>query len=180
MNENNSFVEYINNSLNQNNFFVSHINNSVNENNYFVEYINNLFYFVEYRNNYIVEYINNNFVEYINNSLNQNNYFVERIKLFGWILQHFINHVILTRHGSRYIKHTFYRPHYPVLYIAIGSKFGKNSFLLAKSFPRVLTRLLLLVYKTNVAKTNIAGKEFMGVRACPQKLYHCFFWHTYY
>ena len=35
MDENNSFVEYVNNSLNENNYFVGYTNN------YFVEYINN-------------------------------------------------------------------------------------------------------------------------------------------
>ena len=81
---------------------------------------------------------------------------------------------------GRYIKHNFYRPHFPILYIVIGSKFGKNSFLLVRSFSRVSTRLLLLVYKTNFAKTNIAGRKCVGLRTCPQKLYYCSFWHTNY
>ena len=83
--------------------------------------------------------------------------------------------IILTRHCTRYIKHTFYRPYFPMLYIAIGSKFGKNSFLLARSFSRVSAHLLLLVYKTYFAKTNIAGKKCVRVRTCPQKLYYCSF-----
>ena len=86
MNENNSFVEYINN------YFVEYINNSLNQNNYFGKYINNSLN----QNNCFVEYINNYFVEYIIRQIkiiiSLNNYFVEHIKLFRWILQHLINH----------------------------------------------------------------------------------------
>ena len=39
LNEKNSFVEYVKNSLNKNSYFVDYKNNSLNENNYFVERI---------------------------------------------------------------------------------------------------------------------------------------------
>ena len=55
LNENNSFVKYINNSLNENNSFVEYMNNLLNQNNYFVEYINNSLN----DNNYFAECVNN-------------------------------------------------------------------------------------------------------------------------
>ena len=57
-----------------------------------------------------------------------------------------------------------------VVYITIGSNL-KNYSLLARSFSRVSTHLLRLVYyKTNFVKTNINGKKFVKIRTCPQKI----------
>ena len=54
-------------------------------------------------------------------------------------------------------------------------KVWKKFISLARSFSRVSAHLLLLVYKTYFAKTNIAGKKCVRVRTCPQKLYYCSF-----